>query len=182
MASAARPWPEQVGGIAEPAETGLEPSGRSGQHSTAGIAPACAGGSTPAPHRRASTRADTLSASADDLAQGQIVVVVARWILVLAGLVLALWNPAPIDELRAQVAAVLLLAVANFYLTALLAFSVAFPARTTLVFTGAALAFYGLICLFTLERLATDQDVLAVVSRLIMLAAVPLCGSVYQRV
>src|SRR5919109_3024289 len=118
MASAARPWPEQVGGIAEPAETGLEPSGRSGQHSTAGIAPACAGGSTPAPHRRASTRADTLSASADDLAQGQIVVVVARWILVLAGLVLALWNPAPIGELRAQVAAVLLLAVANFYLHA----------------------------------------------------------------
>lgn len=50
--------------------------------------------------------------------QGQFVVVVARWILVIAGFSLALWNPAPMGELRLQIATLLTLAVANFYLHA----------------------------------------------------------------
>ena len=54
----------------------------------------------------------------DDLARGQSVVVAARWLLALAGLVVALWNPGPIGELRLQIGAILFVAVANFYLHA----------------------------------------------------------------
>ena len=50
--------------------------------------------------------------------QGQLVVVIARWILVIAGFSLALWNPAPMGELRVQLATLLGLAVANFFLHA----------------------------------------------------------------
>ncbi len=53
-----------------------------------------------------------------DEASGQLVVVAARWILVIAGLFLTLWNPDPLNDLRFQVAVLLLLAVANFYLHA----------------------------------------------------------------
>src|SRR5688500_8579007 len=54
----------------------------------------------------------------DDLAHGQIVSVAARWILVGAGLLLAIWNPAAIGPLRLQILVLLLIAVANFYLHA----------------------------------------------------------------
>ncbi len=53
-----------------------------------------------------------------ELAYGQVVIVTARWILVLAGLLLALWNPSPINELRIQLFVLLLLAFGNFYLHA----------------------------------------------------------------
>lgn len=53
-----------------------------------------------------------------DLAHGQIVIVTARWLLVLAGLLLTLWNPGEIGELRVQILVILLLAIANFYLQA----------------------------------------------------------------
>ncbi len=53
-----------------------------------------------------------------DLAQGQTVIVTARWILVLAGLILILLNPGPLGALRLQVLVLLGLAVANFYLCA----------------------------------------------------------------
>jgi hypothetical protein len=52
----------------------------------------------------------------DDLAHGQVVIIVARWILVLAGLLLAMWNPASLAELRVEIFVLLGLAVANFYL------------------------------------------------------------------
>lgn len=58
------------------------------------------------------------AAAEDDLTYGQQVIVTARWILVLTGLLLALWNPGPISELRIQILFILLLAVANFYLHA----------------------------------------------------------------
>ncbi len=58
------------------------------------------------------------SVSSQDLAHGQAVIVTARWLLVLGGLLLALWNPGPIDELRIQILVILLLAMANFYLQA----------------------------------------------------------------
>jgi len=54
----------------------------------------------------------------ENLAQGQTVIITARWILVLAGLVLVLWNPDPLSELRIQILVILLLAMANFYLQA----------------------------------------------------------------
>lgn len=53
-----------------------------------------------------------------DFIYGQVVIVFARWLLVLAGLLVALWNPGPLSELRVQIAVVLGVAVANFYLHA----------------------------------------------------------------
>ena len=52
----------------------------------------------------------------DDLLHGQIVIIFARWILVLAGLLLAMWNPASLAELRVEIFVLLCLAVVNFYL------------------------------------------------------------------
>lgn len=52
----------------------------------------------------------------DDLSHGQAVVIAARWILVVAGLTLALWNPAGKGELQASIVLILGLAVANFFL------------------------------------------------------------------
>jgi hypothetical protein len=51
-------------------------------------------------------------------AAGQLVVVTARWVLVLSGLMLALWNPGPIGQIRLHVLTLLILAVGNFYLHA----------------------------------------------------------------
>ena len=52
----------------------------------------------------------------EDLAHGQVVIIAARWILVVAGLVLALWNPAAMGELQISIVLILGLAVANFFL------------------------------------------------------------------
>lgn len=54
----------------------------------------------------------------EDLSFGQIVLVSARWILVVVGLVLTLWDPAPIGTLRIQLLVIFLVAAANFYLHA----------------------------------------------------------------
>lgn len=56
--------------------------------------------------------------SSEDLAHGQVVIVTARWILVFAGLVLALWNSTDVAQLRVQILFILGLAFANFYLHA----------------------------------------------------------------
>ena len=64
------------------------------------------------------SRARRAPSHALSLGQGQSVIVVARWVLVLAGLLLAVWNPAEIGELRVQIVVLLGLAVANFYLHA----------------------------------------------------------------
>lgn len=53
-----------------------------------------------------------------DLSQGQIVIIVARWLLILAGLVLLLLNPPSLTVVRFQILFILGLAVANFYLCA----------------------------------------------------------------
>ena len=55
---------------------------------------------------------------AEDLRYGQRVIIAARWILIATGLVLVLWSPAPLMDLRIQLALVVGLAVANFWLTA----------------------------------------------------------------
>jgi hypothetical protein len=57
---------------------------------------------------------------ASSLASGQIVIVSARWVLILAALALTLWSPAPEDlnRLRLGLFVVLGLAMGNFYLHA----------------------------------------------------------------
>src|SRR5262245_43492587 len=67
---------------------------------------------TAAPRPPARVRDPEVSAS------GQLVIVTARWVLVLAGLLLALWSPGPIGQIRLHVLTLLILAVGNFYLHA----------------------------------------------------------------
>jgi hypothetical protein len=173
----------------------------------------------PSPRGRGSS---SLSA---DLQHGQAVIVTARWLLVGAGLLLALWNPGSVGELRVQLGSVLLLAGANFalhaqllmrrpllegviyaasladlalisililskggfrselyvfYFPALLALAVAFPRAVTLTVTAATLVVYGLIGLATAPP--GDGSLQAILTRLLMLAAVATCGQLYQRV
>src|SRR5689334_21665169 len=54
----------------------------------------------------------------DDLAYGQIVLISARWILVVVGLILTLWDPAPIGTPRIQLPVISLMRGVNFYLHA----------------------------------------------------------------
>lgn len=162
-----------------------------------------------------------------DLAHGQIVIVVARWILVAAGLVLALWNPESIGPLRLQVLVLLLIAVGNFFLhaqllrrrialdaiayaasaadlvvitllvasqkgfdsplfvfyfPAILAFSVAFEFRLTALYTVGTLGAYSLICMESFGLSLKSEDVQTLVVRLVMLAAVAVCGALYQKI
>ena len=80
-----------------------------------------ADGETPPPPFRAATTAPPWPARSRDpevSAAGQLVIVTARWVLVLAGLLLALWNPGPIGQIRLHVLMLLILAVGNFYLHA----------------------------------------------------------------
>lgn len=163
----------------------------------------------------------------DDLAHGQIVSVAARWILVGAGLLLAIWNPAAIGPLRLQILVLLLIAVANFYLhaqllrkrsafagvayaasaadlvvittlvltqggfesnlwvfyfPAVLALSVAFPSALTALFAGATGFVYGLICLAETSTLDSSESVQTTITRLLMIAAVAVCGAIYRQV
>ena len=55
---------------------------------------------------------------AEELRHGQIVIIVARWILVAAGLLMAMWNTPPegIGHLRLQIVFILAIAGLNFYL------------------------------------------------------------------
>ena len=57
-----------------------------------------------------------LTKDGDDLMDGQGILVAARWILVGAGLLLALWNPEALGELKVEIGLILTLAVANFFL------------------------------------------------------------------
>jgi hypothetical protein len=58
------------------------------------------------------------SSISEDLAHGQIVIVTARWILVLAALVFIFWSPGSLNELRILTPIIMFVAVANFYLHA----------------------------------------------------------------
>ena len=57
--------------------------------------------------------------TADDIAEGQIVIITARWILILAGWVLALWEPEQTSAWELRLAIVLLMGYStlNFFLT-----------------------------------------------------------------
>lgn len=160
---------------------------------------------------------------ADDLTYGQGVIIAARWILVVAGLMLAFWNPGEIGELRFQIVLVMGLSVANFYLhsqvlmgrpsipavvlgasaadivvislivatqggfasnlyvfyfPALLALSVTFRTRVTVVFAAVTVAVYAAIAS---PAIVTD-DGQVLVTRLLILAAVAVCGNMYWRI
>lgn len=80
---------------------------------------------------------ELLTAKEEDLQYGQHVIVAARWILVLTGLMLAIWNPAELAQLRFQFLFLLLLAAANFYLHAMLLMGKSFD---SLVVYGASAA------------------------------------------
>ena len=62
------------------------------------------------------TEAAPFLGTSEDLKYGQIVIVTARWILIASALVIALWAPGPVDQLRVEIATALLLAGLNFYL------------------------------------------------------------------
>lgn len=64
------------------------------------------------------TLSNAAPAATDELALGQMVVAIARWVLVLAGLVVTLWQPGPLGQLRVAVGVIFIAAVANFYLHA----------------------------------------------------------------
>jgi hypothetical protein len=57
---------------------------------------------------------------AGDRARGQLVIVAARWVLILTALAITLWSPAAgdLNRLRLSLAVLLILAVGNFYLHA----------------------------------------------------------------
>ena len=160
--------------------------------------------------------------SLEDLSHGQVVIIAARWILVGAGLMLALWNPDALGELKIQIMLILSLAVGNFFLhsrvlmgrpvsaivayaataadivvisliviagggfdsglyvfyfPALLALSVAFRTEVTYTFAGAAIVLYGLIASASMA----GGDGAILITRMLMLAAIALCGNIYWR-
>lgn len=69
-------------------------------------------------NKKPKSKFDGLVADASELAYGQTVIVTARWILVVTGLFLILWNPDPLFNLRFQVLTIIMLALMNFYLQA----------------------------------------------------------------
>ncbi len=163
----------------------------------------------------------------DDLARGQIVIVTARWILVLSALLFVLWDPDPIGILRFQILLVLILAVANFYLhaqvlmrrsvlpemiyaasildlaivtielvtegsfnsnmyvfyfPAIVAFSVVFTTTQTILFTASTCVLYAILCLSTGAVGAGFENIQVLFTRLVILTAVAVIGTVYARI
>jgi hypothetical protein len=64
-----------------------------------------------------------------------------------------------------------------FYFAAIVGISVAFPTWMTVGYTALVIGVYGLICVAT----APAEDLPAVFTRLLMIAAVALCGNVFAR-
>jgi len=56
--------------------------------------------------------------SDQDLAYGQPVIVAVRWLMIISGLILAIWNVTDLSELRLSIIVIFLLALTNFYLQA----------------------------------------------------------------
>ncbi len=64
-----------------------------------------------------------------------------------------------------------------FYFAAIVGISVAFPSILTAVYTASAIGVYGIICLST----APVEDLPAVFTRLLMIAAIAVCGNLFAR-
>lgn len=58
----------------------------------------------------------TFGSYSADLIYGQPVIIAMRWVMVVSGLILILWNPDPLSIMRVQIVVIMLLALANFYL------------------------------------------------------------------
>src|SRR5579859_4586781 len=80
-----------------------------------------------------------------ELASGQMIIVVARWLLVLTGLLVTLWNPDPLPRLRVEIGVILLVAIANFVMHAQL-----LRRRQTLELVAAAASFGDLLVISSL--------------------------------
>ncbi len=158
----------------------------------------------------------------EDLADGQTVLVWARWILIGTGLLLSFWSPTDLLTLQVQLAAIIALAFGNFYLhvqllrghpaldnvvyaasladiavvtalvlvqggypspvfifyfAAVVGISVAFPTWMTAAYTGLVVGMYGIIAAST----ATTGEFPAIFTRLLMIAAIAVCGNVFAR-
>ncbi len=166
------------------------------------------------------------------LAEGQMVIIIARWVLVLAGLFLILLDIQNVDLniVKFEIMIILALAVSNFYLVAqvlakrktldaaiyaagladlivitliiiaqggyesnvytfyfpaILAFSVAFPTAVLYLYLGGAVGVYGMIGLadFAVAGIhhTTGPDLQVLIIRLLMLAAVGVCGNYFAQ-
>src|SRR3982750_4843342 len=58
------------------------------------------------------------SKASNEMVRGQMIIVLARWLLVLTGLMVALWDAARLRELQVEIGVLLLVAIANFHLHA----------------------------------------------------------------
>jgi esterase/lipase superfamily enzyme len=160
----------------------------------------------------------------EDLLFGQPVIVTARWIFVVSGLILAIWNAETIDLLRLQLIVIFLLAIENFYVHAQLltgkpvrshviyvssaadlllisililfqggfdsslyvfyfpaiaALSVAFSSQHTAEYTAGAMAVYATFSAFSIMDV---DEILIIISRLLMIAAVAFCANRYWQI
>ena len=158
----------------------------------------------------------------EGLADGQTVLVWARWILIGTGLLLSFWSPTDLLTLQVQLAAIIALAFGNFYLhvqllrghpaldnvvygasladiavvtalvlvqggypspvfifyfAAVVGISVAFPTWMTAAYTGLVVGMYGIIAAST----AAPDGYPAIFTRLLMIAAIAVCGNVFAR-
>jgi hypothetical protein len=66
-----------------------------------------------------------------------------------------------------------------FYFAAVLGLSVAFPAILTALYTSAVVVVYGIVCLVTSD--GSVSEVSAVFTRLLMIAAIAVCGALFAR-
>ncbi len=99
-----------------------------------------------------------ISSYLDDLAQGQSVIVIARWVLAVAGIFLILLDPGPLKVVRFQLMIVLGLAVSNFYLSA----QIVMKKRTLeSVIYGASLADLGVITAIVISQGGFKSDTFA---------------------
>lgn len=167
----------------------------------------------------------TQTKETEDLAHGQEIIVAARWILILSGLLFILWNPGPVSEVRIQIAVILILAAINFYLQAqilahrptldtavyaasvadiavisliimtadgfasgtyifyfpaILGIAVVFPMATAAAYVVAVISIYASLSLASVSFAAADLQVL--ITRLLMFAAVAVCGALYREI
>ena len=164
-----------------------------------------------------------METTAEELRHGQIVIVTARWALVLAGLALLMWRPVDLAAFTIGILVVLALAVMNFFLhvqilrdrpiartsvygmsvadllvitlivitregfnahtfvfyyPAVLAYSLVFPGRISLLLTAGLMVVYGLISMPEVMNVELNQQIL--VTRLLMIAAVSYLGYRYR--
>jgi len=81
----------------------------------------------------------------ENLAHGQVVIVAARWMLVVAGLMLTLWNPEAMGELQVSILLILGLAVSNFFIHARILMGRPIPTQLVYAASAADIAVISLV-------------------------------------